>query len=111
KSQQGDVQEIHRRATIMQTEFEDFPIFHIRALHLGHVAKSFGLRDAPGNLGAVAGAPRQGKKQKRRDLLKKTQVQPRLNIAFEYSSGLDSSASKGKRKKRLRNRREQNSPS
>lgn len=26
-------------------------IFHIRLLHLGHVAKSFGLRDAPQNLG------------------------------------------------------------
>ncbi|XP_070811655.1 ATP-dependent DNA helicase DDX31 [Pituophis catenifer annectens] len=141
KIQQGDVQEIHRRATVMQTEFEDFvhsgaktirsakkalqsfirsyatypanlkTIFHIRALHLGHAAKSFGLRDAPGNLGAVAGAPRQGKKQKRRDPLKKTQVKPHLNVAFEYSSGLDPSASKGKRKKRLRNWGEQNSPS
>jgi hypothetical protein len=25
-------------------------IFHVRSLHLGHVAKSFGLRDAPRNL-------------------------------------------------------------
>ncbi|XP_058015440.1 probable ATP-dependent RNA helicase DDX31 isoform X1 [Ahaetulla prasina] len=141
KSLRRDVQEIHRRATVMQTEFEDFvhsgtkttrwakkalqsfirsyatypanlkPIFHIRALHLGHVAKSFGLRDAPGNLGAVAGAPWQGRKQKRRDPLKTAQVIPRLHVAFEYSSGLDPSASKGKRKKRLRNRGELNSPS
>lgn len=29
-------------------------IFHIRLLHLGHVAKSFGLRDAPQNLGGSA---------------------------------------------------------
>ena len=25
-------------------------VFHIRSLHLGHVAKSFGLRDAPQGL-------------------------------------------------------------
>ncbi|KAM6431064.1 ATP-dependent DNA helicase DDX31 isoform 1-T1 [Liasis olivaceus] len=140
KTWQGDAQEMHRRATVMQTEFEDFvhssartirgakkalqsfirsyatypanlkPIFHVRALHLGHVAKSFGLRDAPGNLGAP-GALRRGKKPKRRDLLEKTQVKPRLNIAFEYSSGLDSPASKVKRKKRLIKLGEQNSPS
>uniref|UniRef100_A0A0K8RW01 ATP-dependent RNA helicase n=1 Tax=Crotalus horridus TaxID=35024 RepID=A0A0K8RW01_CROHD len=141
KSQQGEVQEIHRRATVMQTEFEDFvhssaktlrwgkkalqsfirsyatypatlkPIFHIRALHLGHVAKSFGLRDAPGNLGAAAGASRPGKQKKRRDLLRKTQVKPHLSFAFEYSSGLDPSALKGKRKKGRRKLGEQNSPS
>jgi ATP-dependent RNA helicase DDX31/DBP7 len=29
-------------------------IFHVRALHLGHVAKSFGLRDAPRNLSVSA---------------------------------------------------------
>lgn len=29
-------------------------IFHVRLLHLGHVAKSFGLRDAPQNLGVSA---------------------------------------------------------
>lgn len=29
-------------------------IFHIRLLHLGHMAKSFGLRDAPKNLCASA---------------------------------------------------------
>lgn len=29
-------------------------IFHVRSLHLGHVAKSFGLRDAPKNLSASA---------------------------------------------------------
>ncbi|KAK2120510.1 ATPdependent RNA helicase, partial [Saguinus oedipus] len=28
-------------------------IFHVRSLHLGHVAKSFGLRDAPRNLSAL----------------------------------------------------------
>lgn len=29
-------------------------VFHVRLLHLGHVAKSFGLRDAPQNLGVSA---------------------------------------------------------
>lgn len=30
-------------------------IFHIRSLHLGHTAKSFGLRDAPQGLSVAAG--------------------------------------------------------
>ncbi|XP_070760333.1 ATP-dependent DNA helicase DDX31 [Enoplosus armatus] len=78
-------QETRERATVLQTEFEDlvhsdsesvqtakkalqsflrayttYPanlkhIFHIRSLHLGHTAKSFGLRDAPQHLSAVTG--------------------------------------------------------
>ncbi|CAB1320264.1 unnamed protein product [Coregonus sp. 'balchen'] len=73
-------QEVRERATVLQTEFENvvhddndsiqaakralqsflraytaYPsnmkhIFHIKALHLGHAAKSFGLRDAPQGL-------------------------------------------------------------
>uniref|UniRef100_A0A665W3M4 ATP-dependent RNA helicase n=1 Tax=Echeneis naucrates TaxID=173247 RepID=A0A665W3M4_ECHNA len=76
-------QEIQERATVLQTEFENFVhsntqsvqtakkalqsflrayttypahlkhIFHIRSLHLGHTAKSFGLRDAPQGLTRV----------------------------------------------------------
>uniref|UniRef100_A0A669ESE6 ATP-dependent RNA helicase n=1 Tax=Oreochromis niloticus TaxID=8128 RepID=A0A669ESE6_ORENI len=78
-------QEVRERATVLQTEFENFVhadarslqaakkalqsflrayttypahlkhIFHIRSLHLGHAAKSFGLRDAPQGLSAAAG--------------------------------------------------------
>ncbi|XP_044051713.1 probable ATP-dependent RNA helicase DDX31 isoform X2 [Siniperca chuatsi] len=78
-------QETRERATVLQTEFENavhsdaqslqaakkalqsflrayttYPahlkhIFHIRSLHLGHTAKSFGLRDAPQGLSAAAG--------------------------------------------------------
>uniref|UniRef100_A0A667Y2B4 ATP-dependent RNA helicase n=1 Tax=Myripristis murdjan TaxID=586833 RepID=A0A667Y2B4_9TELE len=78
-------QEIKERATVLQTEFENFVhanthmvqtakkalqsflraytaypaalkhVFHIRRLHLGHAAKSFGLRDAPHDLGAPGG--------------------------------------------------------
>eukprot|EP00064_Thunnus_orientalis_P023657 superscaffoldBa00009169_g23910 len=78
-------QETRERATVLQTEFENFvhsntqsvqtakkalqsflrayttypanlkQIFHIRFLHLGHTAKSFGLRDAPQGLSAATG--------------------------------------------------------
>ncbi|XP_040011844.1 probable ATP-dependent RNA helicase DDX31 [Xiphias gladius] len=78
-------QEIRERATVLQTEFENFVhsdsesvqtakkalqsflrayttypahlkhIFHIRSLHLGHTAKSFGLRDAPQGLSSAIG--------------------------------------------------------
>ncbi|XP_071328440.1 ATP-dependent DNA helicase DDX31 [Trachinotus anak] len=77
-------QEIRERATVLQTQFENlvhsdaqsvqtakkalqsflrayttYPahlkhIFHIRSLHLGHTAKSFGLRDAPQGLSFAA---------------------------------------------------------
>uniref|UniRef100_A0A8C7EUA4 ATP-dependent RNA helicase n=1 Tax=Neovison vison TaxID=452646 RepID=A0A8C7EUA4_NEOVI len=83
KSRAAGPQEIRERATVLQTVFEDYvhssesrvswakkalqafirayatyprelkPIFHVRSLHLGHVAKSFGLRDAPQNLGVA----------------------------------------------------------
>uniref|UniRef100_A0A8C4DMI8 ATP-dependent RNA helicase n=1 Tax=Dicentrarchus labrax TaxID=13489 RepID=A0A8C4DMI8_DICLA len=78
-------QETRERATVLQTEFENFVhadvqsvqaakkalqsflrayttypahlkhVFHIRSLHLGHAAKSFGLRDAPQGLSATKG--------------------------------------------------------
>ncbi|XP_033476353.1 ATP-dependent DNA helicase DDX31 [Epinephelus lanceolatus] len=81
-------QETRERATVLQTEFENFVhsdaqsvqnakkalqsflrayttypahlkhIFHIRSLHLGHTAKSFGLRDAPQGLSATRGPSR-----------------------------------------------------
>uniref|UniRef100_A0A8D2IT83 ATP-dependent RNA helicase n=1 Tax=Varanus komodoensis TaxID=61221 RepID=A0A8D2IT83_VARKO len=128
----ADAEETRRRATVLQTEFENYVhssaemvqwakkalqsfirayatypadlkhIFHVRSLHLGHVAKSFGLRDAPGKLSTSA-VPSRGKKRKRRDLLKKSQGKHRLAeiLQSEYSSGLDFLASKVKRKKRL----------
>uniref|UniRef100_A0A452UPE6 ATP-dependent RNA helicase n=1 Tax=Ursus maritimus TaxID=29073 RepID=A0A452UPE6_URSMA len=84
KSRAAGPQEIRERATVLQTVFEDYVhsserrvswakkalqafirayatyprdlkhIFHVRSLHLGHVAKSFGLRDAPQNLSVTA---------------------------------------------------------
>ncbi|KAG8429007.1 hypothetical protein GDO86_018560, partial [Hymenochirus boettgeri] len=80
KSEAADPQALRERATVLQTKFEDYvhsasetttwakkalqsyirsyatypknlkSIFHVRTLHLGHVAKSFGLRDAPRSL-------------------------------------------------------------
>ncbi|XP_030391356.1 probable ATP-dependent RNA helicase DDX31 isoform X1 [Gopherus evgoodei] len=134
KSRGTNPQEVRERATVLQTEFENYVhsgegtvqwakkalqsflrsyttypktlkhIFHIKSLHLGHVAKSFGLRDAPQNLSAsMAASP--GKKTKlqpkRPDLRRKTQGKRRLAeiLRSEYSSGMDSGVSKVKRKK------------
>nr|XP_056716142.1 probable ATP-dependent RNA helicase DDX31 [Euleptes europaea] len=130
-----DPQEVRRRATVLQTEFENFVhsnmgtvqrakkalqsfirsyatypaslkhIFHVKSLHLGHVAKSFGLRDAPKNLSAST-LPKQGKNQrkKRPDHLRKSRNNRCLTemLQSEYSSGLDSGLSQVKRKKGLR---------
>uniref|UniRef100_A0A672UQI0 ATP-dependent RNA helicase n=1 Tax=Strigops habroptila TaxID=2489341 RepID=A0A672UQI0_STRHB len=130
-----DPQEVRERATVLQTKFEDhvhssegtvqwakkalqsflcayttYPrnlkhIFHIRSLHLGHLAKSFGLRDAPQNLTAfpTAGSKKKTKpRPKRSDLLKKTHGRHRLAeiLRSEYSSGMDTGVSKVKRKKK-----------
>uniref|UniRef100_A0A8C6RST9 ATP-dependent RNA helicase n=1 Tax=Nannospalax galili TaxID=1026970 RepID=A0A8C6RST9_NANGA len=118
KSHAVGPQEIRERATVLQTVFEDYvhssektvswakkalqsfirayatyprelkPIFHVRYLHLGHIAKSFGLRDAPRNLGVSA--------VKRR---KKTPGKHRLAVGellrSEYSSGLEAGGAKG----------------
>ncbi|XP_060107377.1 probable ATP-dependent RNA helicase DDX31 [Heteronotia binoei] len=131
----ADPQEVRCRATVLQTELENFVhsnvrtvqrakkalqsfirsyatypaslkhIFHIKLLHLGHVAKSFGLRDAPRNLNTST-VPKQGKNQrkKRPDLLRKSWGNRRLAemLQSEYSSGLDSGTSQVKRKKGLR---------
>lgn len=133
KCQGVDPQEVRLRATVLQTKFENYVhlnsetvqraknalqsfirayatypatlkhIFHIRVLHLGHVAKSFGLRDAPRNLSASAVPNREkNRKRARPDLWRKTPGKQRLAemLQSEYSSGLDSVTSKVKRKKK-----------
>ncbi|XP_042635806.1 probable ATP-dependent RNA helicase DDX31 [Catharus ustulatus] len=85
-------------------------IFHIKSLHLGHVAKSFGLRDAPQNLTALpaAGSKRKTKPTpKRSDLLKKTHGKRRLAeiLRSEYSSGMDTAGAKVKKKKKRKQRK------
>ncbi|NWV39048.1 DDX31 helicase, partial [Grantiella picta] len=126
-------QEVRERATVLQTKFENhvhssegnvrwakkalqsflcayttYPkslkhIFHIKSLHLGHVAKSFGLRDAPKNLTALptAGSKKKTKQRpKRSELPKKTHGKHRLAeiLRSEYSSGMDTGGAKVKRK-------------
>uniref|UniRef100_A0A8C3Y809 ATP-dependent RNA helicase n=1 Tax=Catharus ustulatus TaxID=91951 RepID=A0A8C3Y809_CATUS len=133
-------QEVQERATVLQTKFENhvhssedtvrwakkalqsflcayttYPkelkhIFHIKSLHLGHVAKSFGLRDAPQNLTALpaAGSKRKTKPTpKRSDLLKKTHGKRRLAeiLRSEYSSGMDTAGAKVKKKKKRKQRK------
>ncbi|XP_034451465.1 probable ATP-dependent RNA helicase DDX31 isoform X1 [Hippoglossus hippoglossus] len=141
-------QEIRERATVLQTNFENFVhadpeslqnakkafqsflrayttypahlkhIFHIRSLHLGHAAKSFGLRDAPQGLCSGASGPRtkrQNKTHTRIPEKKKTsgsEAAGRAERRFrhgqrdvrllhsEFSSGLDEQDAKKKKKRR-----------
>lgn len=127
KSHATDSQEIRERATVLQTVFEDYvhssermvswakkalqsfirayatyprelkPIFHVRSLHLGHVAKSFGLRDAPRNL-SVSTVKKKAS-LKRPDPRRKTRNRHQFVLAevlqSEYSSGLEASSMKG----------------
>uniref|UniRef100_A0A8C0U6Y8 ATP-dependent RNA helicase n=1 Tax=Cyanistes caeruleus TaxID=156563 RepID=A0A8C0U6Y8_CYACU len=130
-SYSANPQEVRERATVLQTKFENYVhssegtvlwakkalqsflcayttypsklkhIFHIKSLHLGHVAKSFGLRDPPQNL--TAGSKRKTKpRPKRSDLLKKTHGKHRLAeiLRSEYSSGMDTAGAKVKKKKK-----------
>ncbi|XP_069465411.1 ATP-dependent DNA helicase DDX31 [Ambystoma mexicanum] len=123
KSSGSAEQEVRERATVLQTKFENYVhsseerlqqakaalqsfirsyatyhkslkhIFHVRTLHLGHVAKSFGLRDAPQNL---IRPPARGQEKKRRpghgrpDLPKKQTNKQRLAdlMLSEFSSGI-----------------------
>ncbi|XP_057580686.1 probable ATP-dependent RNA helicase DDX31 isoform X2 [Hippopotamus amphibius kiboko] len=128
KSRAVGPQEIRERATVLQTVFEDYVhssertvsgakkalqsfirayatyprelkhIFHVRSLHLGHVAKSFGLRDAPKNLSALA-IKKKKANLKRPDLHRKTQSKQRLAeiLRSEYSSGMETSVAKVKK--------------
>lgn len=141
-------QEVRERATVLQTEFENFVhadarslqaakkalqsflrayttypahlkhIFHIRSLHLGHAAKSFGLRDAPQGLSAAAGPGASGRHRKNQNQARKQTGSPAKNqkklsgkkrfgqrevrlIRSEFSSGLESGDARKKKKKNL----------
>ncbi|XP_022620468.1 probable ATP-dependent RNA helicase DDX31 [Seriola dumerili] len=146
-------QEIRERATVLQTEFENFVhsdassvqsakkalqsflrayttypahlkhIFHIRSLHLGHTAKSFGLRDAPQGLSSAASATGPGAKRNNRNQNRNQARSPvktqnnKLNSAgerrfspgqrevslfrSEFSSGLAGGGTKKKKKKKM----------
>nr|XP_033816524.1 probable ATP-dependent RNA helicase DDX31 [Geotrypetes seraphini]XP_033816525.1 probable ATP-dependent RNA helicase DDX31 [Geotrypetes seraphini]XP_033816526.1 probable ATP-dependent RNA helicase DDX31 [Geotrypetes seraphini]XP_033816527.1 probable ATP-dependent RNA helicase DDX31 [Geotrypetes seraphini]XP_033816528.1 probable ATP-dependent RNA helicase DDX31 [Geotrypetes seraphini]XP_033816529.1 probable ATP-dependent RNA helicase DDX31 [Geotrypetes seraphini] len=123
KSSGAGPQEVRERATVLQTAFEDYVhaaeenvikakkalqsfirsyatypqslkhIFHVKSLHLGHIAKSFGLRDAPQNLNfADPTSPKRSKKPKpkRSTLYKKNSGKQCLRdmLCSEYASGL-----------------------
>ncbi|XP_077140759.1 ATP-dependent DNA helicase DDX31 isoform X1 [Ranitomeya variabilis] len=123
KTGTSDPQAVRERATVLQTKFEDYVhasaemslsakkalqsyirsyatypknlkhVFHVRSLHLGHVAKSFGLRDAPHNLSQqLAGNPKKQKamKNKRSDGHKTFRTKQRFSdlLTSEFSSGL-----------------------
>lgn len=38
-------------------------VFHVKSLHLGHVASCFGLREAPGRIGAKGAAAERRKRK------------------------------------------------
>ncbi|XP_053551923.1 probable ATP-dependent RNA helicase DDX31 [Bombina bombina] len=131
KSQASDPQAVRERATVLQTKFEDYVhrspdtalcakralqsyvrsyatypktlkhIFHVRSLHLGHVAKSFGLRDAPHNLSQqLAGNPKHlGKAGPRRaNVHKKMKAKQKFSdlLLSEFSSGFSPKPKKAK---------------
>ncbi|XP_044124532.1 probable ATP-dependent RNA helicase DDX31 isoform X2 [Bufo gargarizans] len=118
RAETPEPQAVRERATVLQTKFEDYihasaeaslsaknalqsyirsyatypknlkHVFHIRSLHLGHVAKSFGLRDAPQNLShQLAG---NSKKQKAMKPKKTVRTKQRFSdlLKSEFSSGL-----------------------
>ncbi|XP_006808945.1 probable ATP-dependent RNA helicase DDX31 [Neolamprologus brichardi] len=133
-------QEVRERATVLQTEFENFVhadarslqaakkalqsflrayttypahlkhIFHIRSLHLGHAAKSFGLRDAPQGLSAASGRHRKNQNQARKQTGSPAKNQKKLSgkkrfgqrevrlIRSEFSSGLERGDARKKKK-------------
>ncbi|XP_029392050.1 probable ATP-dependent RNA helicase DDX31 isoform X2 [Mus pahari] len=128
KSRASGPQEIRERATVLQTVFEDYvhssqrmvswakkalqsfiqayatypkelkSIFHVRALHLGHVAKSFGLRDAPRNLSVSAVKKTSLKRpDPRRKTQRKQRLVPAEVLHSEHSSGLEDGGTKGRK--------------
>ncbi|XP_063752463.1 probable ATP-dependent RNA helicase DDX31 isoform X2 [Eleginops maclovinus] len=131
-------QETRERATVLQTEFENFVhsdaeslqnakkalqsflrsyttypaplkhIFHIRHLHLGHTAKSFGLRDAPQGLGRAEasgpGAKSQKKKNQKRGAQKaagkSSSHREESLLRSEFSDGREGGKERKRRKKK-----------
>ncbi|KAL1786717.1 putative ATP-dependent RNA helicase DDX31 isoform X1, partial [Sigmodon hispidus] len=132
KSHASGPQEIRERATVLQTVFEDYvhssekmvswakkalqsfirayatyprelkAIFHVRSLHLGHVAKSFGLRDAPRNLSVSTVKKKASFKRPdpRRKTWNKHHLVPAEVLHSEYSSGLAASSTKSGKQSR-----------
>ncbi|KAJ8038619.1 putative ATP-dependent RNA helicase DDX31 [Holothuria leucospilota] len=80
-------------------------IFHIKKLHLGHVAKSFGLREAPSkfkNKGTKLSASQKHNLQNQQSRKSKPVKKGAMS---EFGSGLEGSLVKGKRLKHLQRKK------
>lgn len=138
-------QEVRERATLLQTDFENYVhasneslqtaksalqcflrayttypsslkhIFHIRMLHLGHAAKSFGLRDAPQGLASsISTNPANSKhskkaKDKAKSPPKKLTAKQRVSnlMRSEYDSGMDGQSKAKKKRKNKKGQAEE----
>ncbi|XP_029942868.1 probable ATP-dependent RNA helicase DDX31, partial [Salarias fasciatus] len=135
-------QDVRERATVLQTEFENFVhsnaatlqkakralqsflrayttypahlkhVFHIRSLHLGHTAKSFGLRDAPQGLSRAGGQNRDQNRDQNRGKNQrsgKKRFRPGQMdhlLRSEFSSGLEGGDAWRKKKKKEKKKKE-----
>ncbi|XP_039515733.1 probable ATP-dependent RNA helicase DDX31 [Pimephales promelas] len=137
-------QEVRERATVLQTDFENYVhanneslqtaksalqsflrayttypsslkhIFHIRNLHLGHAAKSFGLRDAPQGLASsITTNPtnskdsKKGKDKAKRPPKKLTSKERVSNLMrSEYLSGIEGESKSMKKRKKKKGQAE-----
>ena len=72
--------------------------FHVKNLHLGHLAKAFGLREAPAGLGRLAGAHK-AKATEEKAALAKGQKRKQPEAALEAGDDIDSDDSVDKVKR------------
>ncbi|KAM8885635.1 ATP-dependent DNA helicase DDX31 isoform 1-T2 [Spinachia spinachia] len=123
-------QETRERATVLQTQFENFVhadlqsvqraksalqsflraytvypshlkhIFHLRSLHLGHAAKSFGLRDAPQGLRGPGAHKRRSSQGPSGQTAAVRSLSARQHS--EFSSGLEAADAKKTKKKKTK---------
>ncbi|XP_060595886.1 probable ATP-dependent RNA helicase DDX31 [Ruditapes philippinarum] len=85
-------------------------IFQIRNLHLGHVAKTFGLREAPSDIGHVSGVTLQKGKRKNFEPEKRFKTKKQKLDVSEYRSPLVLKSKlkvKGQAKKHLKRKKKQ----
>ncbi|KAK3591459.1 hypothetical protein CHS0354_033459 [Potamilus streckersoni] len=73
-------------------------IFHVKNLHLGHLAKSFALREAPSHMSGIQVKPAV-KRKKHQDRLQPQSKKKRMQEMSEFSGGIVSSSKKRKGKK------------
>jgi ATP-dependent RNA helicase DDX31/DBP7 len=62
-------------------------IFHLRRVHIGHLAKSFGLRDAPTQIGKNTQKMKRKNEETPEQKMKKMAHQMKMNCS-EFGSGL-----------------------